>query len=160
MQPFLNQRPRMSLSQWVQIHAKIDFIFFTLMLIRISQDKYNDYIMTFKNWNFVKISKKRGLQKIFGPIFGFYTKNTPRISRFLAFRYCLWYQKSRNARTSCICRWIQVFNPVGWIVHTNTLISLINVEVGINMEGGIFRKILAHNSNKGGVEDGNNLRNQ
>ena len=36
----------------------------------------------------------------------------------------------------------------------------LNVEVGINMEGGIFWKKLVHNSNKGGLEDGNNLRNQ
>ena len=38
-----------------------------------------------------------------------------------------------------------------------TLISLINVEVGINMKGG---KKLMHNSNKLGVEGGKNLRNQ
>ena len=36
--------------------------------------------------------------------------------------------------------------------HTCTLISLINVEVGINVEGGIFWKKLVHNSNKRGVE--------
>ena len=36
----------------------------------------------------------------------------------------------------------------------STLISLINVEVGINMEGGIFLKKLVHNSNKRGVEGG------
>ena len=38
-----------------------------------------------------------------------------------------------------------------------TLISLIDIEVGINMEGG---KKLMHNSNKRGVEGGKNLRNQ
>ena len=35
-----------------------------------------------------------------------------------------------------------------------TLISLINVEVGINVEDGIFWKKLVHNSNKRGVEGG------
>ena len=35
-----------------------------------------------------------------------------------------------------------------------TLISLINVELGINVEGGIFWKRLVHNSNKRGVEGG------
>ena len=37
---------------------------------------------------------------------------------------------------------------------TYTLISLINVEVGINVEGGIFWKKPVHNSNKRGVEGG------
>ena len=41
-----------------------------------------------------------------------------------------------------------------------TLISLINVEVGINVEGGILWKKLMHNSNKQGVKGGKNLRNQ
>ena len=36
----------------------------------------------------------------------------------------------------------------------------LNVEVGINGEGGIFWKKLVHNSNKRGVEGGKNLRNQ
>ena len=36
----------------------------------------------------------------------------------------------------------------------------LNVEVGINVEGGIFWKKLVHNSNKRGVEGGKNLRNQ
>ena len=36
----------------------------------------------------------------------------------------------------------------------------LNVEVGINMEGGILWKKLMHNSNKRGVEGGKNLRNQ
>jgi hypothetical protein len=35
-----------------------------------------------------------------------------------------------------------------------------NVEVGINVEGGILWKKLMHNSNKRGVEGGKNLRNQ
>ena len=34
------------------------------------------------------------------------------------------------------------------------LTSLINVEVGINMEGGVFWKKLVHNSYKRGVEGG------
>ena len=42
----------------------------------------------------------------------------------------------------------------------STLVSLINVEVRINVEGGIFWKKLVHNSNKRGVEGGKNLRNQ
>ena len=36
----------------------------------------------------------------------------------------------------------------------------INVEVGMNVEGGIFWKKLVHNSNKQEVEGGKNLRNQ
>ena len=36
----------------------------------------------------------------------------------------------------------------------------INVEVGINVESGIFWKKVVHNSNKQEVEDGKNLRNQ
>ena len=36
----------------------------------------------------------------------------------------------------------------------------INVEVGINVEGGIFWKKLVYNCNKRGVEGGKNLRNQ
>ena len=36
----------------------------------------------------------------------------------------------------------------------------LNVEVGINVECGILRKQLMHNSNKRGVEGGKNLRNQ
>ena len=36
----------------------------------------------------------------------------------------------------------------------------LNVEVGINVEGGIFWKKLAHNCNNRGVEGGKNLRNQ
>ena len=36
----------------------------------------------------------------------------------------------------------------------------LNVEVGINVEGGILWKKLMHNSNKRGVEGEKNLRNQ
>jgi hypothetical protein len=36
----------------------------------------------------------------------------------------------------------------------------LNVEVGINVEGGIFWKKLVHKSNKRGVEGGKNPRNQ
>ena len=36
----------------------------------------------------------------------------------------------------------------------------INVEVRINVEGGIFWKKLVHKCNKRGVEGGKNLRNQ
>ena len=36
----------------------------------------------------------------------------------------------------------------------------LNVEVGINVEGGIMWKKLMYNSNKQGVEGGKNLRNQ
>ena len=36
----------------------------------------------------------------------------------------------------------------------------LNMEVGINVEGGIFWKNLVHNFNKRGVEGGKNLRNQ
>ena len=38
--------------------------------------------------------------------------------------------------------------------------KLINVEVGINVEGGIFWKKLVHKCNKRGVEGRKNLRNQ
>ena len=43
---------------------------------------------------------------------------------------------------------------LGHILSGTTLIFLINVEVGINVEGGIFWKKLVHNSNKRGVEGG------
>ena len=46
------------------------------------------------------------------------------------------------------------------IMQSRTLISLITVEVGINVEGGIFWKKLVHKCNKRGVEGGKNLRNQ
>ena len=39
-------------------------------------------------------------------------------------------------------------------IFSTTLISLISVDVGINVEGGIFWKKLVHNSNKRGVEGG------
>ena len=61
----------------------------------------SNYILTFKNWNFMKISKKRGLWKIFGPILGFYTKNSPRNSWSSHFMITFWNQKSRNVRTPC-----------------------------------------------------------
>ena len=38
--------------------------------------------------------------------------------------------------------------------------KLINVEIGINVEGGIFWGKLVHKCNKRGVEGGKNLRNQ
>ena len=38
--------------------------------------------------------------------------------------------------------------------------KLLNLEVGINVEGGIFWKKLVNNCNKRGVERGKNLRNQ
>ena len=38
--------------------------------------------------------------------------------------------------------------------HLLTVLHKINVEVGINMEGGIFWKKLVHNCNKRGVEGG------
>ena len=46
-------------------------------------------------------------------------------------------------------RRLKEFDPQG-----HTLISVINVEVGINVEGGIFWKKLVHNSNKRGEEGG------
>ena len=42
----------------------------------------------------------------------------------------------------------------------STLIFLISVEVGINVEGGIFWKKQVHNYNKREVEGGKNLGNQ
>ena len=53
-------------------------------------------------------------------------------------------------------------NRGGWNEHggdAKVAISL-NVEVGINVEGGIFWKTYTHNSNKHGVEGGKNIRNQ
>ena len=44
--------------------------------------------------------------------------------------------------------------PDMYIWKVSTLISLINVEVGINVEGVIFWKKLVHNANKRGVEGG------
>ena len=46
--------------------------------------------------------------------------------------------------------------PLGGTKLAKSLI----VEVGINVEGGIFWKKLVHKSNKRGVEGGKNLRNQ
>ena len=45
-------------------------------------------------------------------------------------------------------------NSGGWNKHGwgAKVAKSLNVEVGINMEGGIFRKKLVHNSNKRGVE--------
>ena len=40
------------------------------------------------------------------------------------------------------------------------VVKSLNMEVGINMEGGIFWKKLVHICNKCGVEVGKNLRNQ
>ena len=40
------------------------------------------------------------------------------------------------------------------------VVKSLNMDVGINVEGGIFWKKLVHNSNKQGVEGGKNLRNQ
>ena len=45
--------------------------------------------------------------------------------------------------------------PVQWYNGAKTL-----MEVGINMEGGIFRKKLVHKCNKRGVAGGKNLRNK
>ena len=39
------------------------------------------------------------------------------------------------------------------------VVKSLNMDVGINVEGGIFWKKLVHNSNKQGVEGGKNLRN-
>ena len=50
---------------------------------------------------------------------------------------------------------------VGIIVEgVQKLQNQINVEAGINMEGGIFWKKLVYKCNKRGVEGGKNLRNQ
>ena len=49
-----------------------------------------------------KRCSKRGLLKFFGPILGFYTKNSPQNSWSPHFRITIWYQKSRNVGTSCI----------------------------------------------------------
>ena len=50
----------------------------------------------------------------------------------------------------------------GWNKHGGgaKVVKSLNMEVGINMEFGIFGKKLVHNSDKQGVEDGKNLRNQ
>ena len=53
--------------------------------------------MSFKNRNLLEISKKRGLWKFFGPILGFYTKNSPRNSWSSHFMITLWNQKSRTS---------------------------------------------------------------
>ena len=60
----------------------------------------------------MKISKKRGLWKIFGPILGFYTKNSPRNSWSSHFMITLWNQKSRNVRTPCTYFWQSQINRV------------------------------------------------
>ena len=50
----------------------------------------------------------------------------------------------------------------GWNKHGGgaKVAKSINVEVGINVEGVIFWKILVYKCNKRGVEGGKNLRNQ
>ena len=48
----------------------------------------------------------------------------------------------------------------GWNKRGRGAKVAINLEVGINLEGGIFRKKLVHNCNKGEVEGGKKLRNQ
>ena len=48
----------------------------------------------------MKITKKRGLWKLFGPILGFYNTNSPQNSWSLHFMITLWNLKSRNVRTS------------------------------------------------------------
>ena len=50
-----------------------------------------------------------------------------------------------------------IINKHGWGAK---FAKSLNVEVEINVEGGILWKKLMHNSNKRGVEGGNNLRNQ
>ena len=49
------------------------------------------------------------------------------------------------------------WNKCGWGAK---FAKSLNVEVGINVEGGILCKKLMHNSIKRGVEGGKNLRNQ
>jgi hypothetical protein len=44
------------------------------------------------------------------------------------------------------------------VLHRTTLISLIAMEVGLNVEGGIFCKKLVHKCNKRGVEGGINFK--
>ena len=52
---------------------------------------------------------------------------------------------------------VVVHGMMGYLHASTTLISLINVEVGINVEGGIFWKKLVHNSNKRRVEGGKKI---
>ena len=63
-----------------------------------------------------KRCSKRGLLKFFGPILGFYTKNSPRNSWSPHFRITIWYQKSRNAGTSCINQL-----QISWLFHLSYL---------------------------------------
>ena len=53
-------------------------------------------------------------------------------------------------------------NCGGWNIRGGRakVAKSINVEVGINVEGGIFWKKLVHKCNKRGVEGGENLRDQ
>ena len=63
-----------------------------------------------------KLAKNRGLWKIFGPILGFYTKNSPRNSWSSHFMITLWNQKSRNVRTPCI----NIFQN-SWFCEVNSM---------------------------------------
>ena len=54
---------------------------------------------SFKNQNLAKRCSKRGLLKFFGPILGFYTKNSPQNSWSSHVMITVWNQKSRNVRT-------------------------------------------------------------
>ena len=61
------------------------------------------------------------------------------------------------------CKYSHLSNSRGdWNKHGGgaKVAKSINVEVGINMEGGIFWKKLVYKCNKRGVEGGKNLRNQ
>ena len=66
--------------------------------------------------------------------------------------------KSRNFWTT----YSYLSNSGGWNKRGGNaqVAKSINVEVGINMEGGIFWKKLVHKYQKRGVEGGKNLRNQ
>ena len=66
-----------------------------------------------------------------------------------------------NIRIAFYIKKLQTYyqNPlVNLNCQKNTLISLITVEVEINVEGGIYWKKLVHKCNKRGVEGGKNLR--
>ena len=62
----------------------------------------------------MKKGSNSGLLKTFGPILGFYSKNSPRNSWSPHFMITPWNQKSRNAGTSCIT------NPILFTIFQST----------------------------------------
>ena len=83
---------------------------------------------------------KSGLSKIFGPIFRFYTKNSPRNSWSPLFMITLWNQKSWNAGTSCIT--LRIYRNQNKTISRSAFSSQIlqNAEMNIIVHWKLWRK--------------------